>query len=244
MRSNPFPVQAWFDVSLTVTFVVPVGLVRGLLPGCLEPDVFDGRWGFAAVAAVRTRNLRPKGLPEWMGRDFLLLGYRVFVRYRSRDGRTLRGLYILRSETDRSSMVWLGNLFTPYRYELSACRLRDEASELQADNGAGGLRLAAREIPNATLPEVSPLGDWDTARRFSGPLPFTFSYDEARSSVTVIEGRRSGWTPRPVQLVEAKVPCFDSLGLGPLVPSHAFVVRGIPYEWRKGRREPWLPSPE
>lgn len=244
MKSNPFPVQARFDLSCTVTFAVPGEEVRRLLPPCLEPDVFDDRWGFVAVALVQTRRLRPKGFPAFLGSDFLLIGYRLFVRYRSVDGRRLRGLYILRSETDSRRMVMLGNLFTPYRYVLSDARLFVLEEELVATSQDSGLRIAAHLASDEALPlpAGSPLGTWETARRFSGPLPFTFSYDEERGRVVIIEGKRTHWHPAPVGLLEVRVPFLDTIGFSRCLPANAFLVKDVDYEWKRGRTEPWTHS--
>ena len=78
-----------------------------------------GDLGFLAVGLVETRELRPQFLPKACGMDFSLAGYRILVRYRTAQGRSLRGLRILRSDTDRRPMEILGNLFTHYRYARS-----------------------------------------------------------------------------------------------------------------------------
>ncbi len=106
-RCNPFAVEAWFDLSITLTFALPKAQLTARLPACLEAETFDDRWAFIAVALVQTRNLRPRGFPRFLGQDFLLAGYRHFVAYRSPDGRRLRGLQIIRSETDRRRMTFL-----------------------------------------------------------------------------------------------------------------------------------------
>ena len=66
-RANPFAVDAWFEYSCTLTFAVPHEQIAARLPSCLEPDTFDGKWGFIAVAVVRTRHLRPTGFPKFLG---------------------------------------------------------------------------------------------------------------------------------------------------------------------------------
>ena len=58
---------------------------------------------------VQTKELRPKGFPKFMGNDFFLIGYRVFVRYTNNAGKNLRGLYILKSETDKTKMEFFVN---------------------------------------------------------------------------------------------------------------------------------------
>ena len=75
------------------------------------------------VAMVQTRELRPKGLPKFRGNSFFLIGYRIFVRYINKAGKRLRGLYILKSETDKKKMEWLGNIFTHYNYSTTDIQL-------------------------------------------------------------------------------------------------------------------------
>jgi hypothetical protein len=49
-----------------------------------------------------------KGIPKMLGNNFFLIGYRVFVRYTNAAGKRLRGLYILKSETDKKKMEFFG----------------------------------------------------------------------------------------------------------------------------------------
>ena len=65
---------------------------------------------------VQTKYLRPKGFPKFMGNDFFLAGYRIFVRYTTNAGKRYRGLYILKSETDKKKMTFNRNIFTHYKY--------------------------------------------------------------------------------------------------------------------------------
>jgi len=239
MTANPFPVRAWLETSCTLCFAVPAAELRQRLPATLEPDLFEDRLGFVAVAAVDTRGLRPKGLPRFLGNDFILVGYRYFVRRRSPDGRLRRGLMILRSETDRMRMVRLGRLFTPYAYHHADLNWRSGDQAAVVEDRRGGFRMAVRFGAEAALPEGSPFRDWREARRFAGPMPFTFSHDAARRRVIVIEGRRSHWQPRPAAVDEARVPFLDTLGFSELTLANAFVVREVPYEWMRARSEPW-----
>ena len=244
LNANPFAVDAWFDSSCTLTFAVPKEQVAARLPDCLEPDVFDDRWAFVAVAIVQTRKLRPAGFPAWAGSDFVLVGYRFFVRYKSASGRNLRGLYILRSETDKARMVRLGNCFTRYGYVKSGIRLTETAGRLRVEAPDTGLaiELDLTSEGSAPLPADSPFAGWEQARKFSGPLPFTFSYEREKRRVVIVEGVRSHWKPQPVRVLSHHIPFLADLGLANAVLANAFVVRDIPYRWRAGRTETWTPT--
>lgn len=241
-RANPFAVDAWFDSSCTLTFAVPAEEIASRLPSCLIPDVFDGLWGFVAVAVVQTRRLRPSGMPAFLGSDFVLVGYRYFVRYRSASGRLLRGLFIVRSETDKRKMEFLGNLFTRYRYVTTGIRVQRHDSELTIAAPDTGLDIAVDLAEGAGLPPGSPFSRWEEARRFSGPLPFTFTCEREKNRVLIVEGVRSDWKPRPVRVIRHRIPHLDHLGLGHAVLANAFMVENIPYHWKKGIAEPW-PEP-
>ena len=116
LKRHPFAVQAHFDSSIVLTFAVPKEQLKDLIPERLELDTFQDKWAFIAIAMVQTKGLRPKGFPQILGNDFFLIGYRIFVRYRNNLGKNLRGLFIIKSETDKKKMAVLGNIFTHYKY--------------------------------------------------------------------------------------------------------------------------------
>ncbi len=237
-KRNPFPVEAWFDFSITLTFAVPRNELAERLPACLEAETFADRWAFIAVALVQTRHLRPRGLPRFLGKDFLLAGYRHFVAYRSTDGRRLRGLQIIRSETDRQSMAFLGNLLTPYHYTLTPLKMELRDGIQYTTDSITGLHIATSAAEELSpLPAGSPFHSWKEARRFCGPMPFTFSHDAARKRMLIIEGVREHWKPVPACVHHFHIPHLARLGFSEIRLASAFMVRDIPYHWRKGRFE-------
>jgi len=244
LKNHPFPVEAFFESSLVITYAVPKEEVEGMLPAGLELDIFKDKWAFLAIALVETKGLRPKGFPRFMGNNFLLAGYRLFVRYTNSKGKRLRGLYILKSQTDKRKMKYFGNFFTHYQYELIDLKLNRSAQELQFSDAISGLNIhivrgeGGQEI---ALPETSPFTDWKEARRFAGPLPFTFTEMGEKGKMLVIEGVRQNWVPKPVEVLQAKSPFMDSLHLKGAVLANAFVIDKIPYYWKKGVIDKWKP---
>lgn len=234
LGKHPFAIKAHFKESLVLTYSMPLENLRHLIPDCLEIDSYQERYGFIAVALVQTENLRPHFMPSFMGNNFTLLGYRTFVRYRGCDGRRRRGLYILRSETDRSRMVWLGNLFTRYQYRKVGISWQD-----QIITSSDGLMIRRdRDAKDIALPESSIFPDWRSARQFAGPMPYTFSFDQTASQMTTVEGVRQTWKPQPVKILEDRIPFLKELGLGDARLANAFTVKDIPYRWKRGITEP------
>jgi len=240
LKGNPFAVASHFDTSLVLTYAVPKEQLQKFIPECLSLDTFEDKWAFIAVAMVKTRNLRPKGFPKFLGNDFVLTGYRIFVKYNTSYGKRLRGLYIIRSETDKTKMTILGNIFTHYNYQKTDIIFKRNRDQIEVVSSKSNLKVKVEESDGLTaLPSHSPFKDWKEARRFAGPLPFTFTYDNVKKEVLIIEGVRQDWTPKPVRVIESQVGFVDSLQLDSAVLANAFVIHDIPYYWKKGKKDKW-----
>lgn len=240
LKNHPFAVEAFFESSLVFTFAVPKEELQNLIPECLELDTFQDKWAFVAVAMVQTKDLRPKGFPKLMGNDFFLIGYRVFVRYTNNAGKRLRGLYILKSETNKKKMEFLGNIFTHYNYMTTDIQQNEaeNITEIHSIQSKFNVKLSQNE-ENISLPENSPFADLKEARRFAGPLPFTFTYNKKTKQVLIIEGVRQNWTPEPVKVLDYHFDLLDQLKLKNPILANAFIIKNIPYYWKKGKIESW-----
>ncbi len=244
LRRHPFAVRAFFRHSLVLTYAFPASLLEPLLPPGLVLDTF-GDYGFVAIAMVQTERLRPAVFPSWFGQNLFLTGYRIFTRLASPTS-SLRGLYILRSDTNRRLLVWGGNFFTHYRYRLchASCRVgsgengRQLAWSIETPRGEADLAVTAfLDSAPAPVPTGSPFPDLHAARPFAGPLPYTFSYEPETGSVISIRGLREAWEPQPVSVSVTTPPAFfNREPFRQATPSlaNAFYVHDIPYQWNRG----------
>lgn len=239
LRRHPFAVEAFFRWSLVLTYALPARALRPMLPAGLELDTYDDL-GFLAIALVQTEKLRPKGMPRAFGRDFFLSGYRVFARLVRPGKQDLRGLRILRSDTDRRAMVTLGNVFTHYGYHLAYVVVERRGDLLEIDvktpEREADLHVEADVGTSADLPEGSPFRSLDDARKFAGPLPYTFDFDVRAGKMLVVRGLRTAWDPRPVLIASHSSSFLERPELareGPRL-ANAFFVENVPYSWKPG----------
>jgi hypothetical protein len=97
--------------------------------------------------------------------------------------------------------------------------------------------LAGKPAP---LPADSPFPNLKEARKFAGPLPFTFDYEKETHSIVRIQGVRRQWNPEPVavevrQCTFLDRPPFDRKDK---VLASAFHLQNVPYRWKRGICEP------
>ena len=244
LKRHPIPIRAEFEFVLVLTYALPASRLTSFLPPGLRLDEWNG-YGFLAVAFVQTHHLRPAILPSQFGRSFFLIGYRVFARYRSPNGRELRGLRILRSDTNKKAMAIFGNLLTHYNYGSARVEVRRSASALHlvatTPDGSGDVDLIGDLAKqDGFIPPTSPFSNERDARRFAGPMPYTFDYESETHSIVRIRGVRKKWKPRLVPVTIHRLSFLEQdafLAADPVLAS-CFYIESIDYLWERGVREP------
>ena len=119
-------------------------------------------------------------------------------------------------------------------YALPAARLQPllpPGLRLDEWNGLGFLAIAL-VATEGLLPASSPFPDIATARRFAGPMPYTFDYERQTPSLVHIRGVRDHWDPQPVAVEVHSAQCLDAYPDARL--ANAFYVHDIDYRWEKG----------
>ncbi|MDR3614266.1 MAG: DUF2071 domain-containing protein [Candidatus Obscuribacterales bacterium] len=243
LKRHPIEMEADFGFVLVLTYAFPKAVLIPLLSPGLTLDTF-GDLGFLAVAVVETFNMRVRGFPKAISKNYNLIGYRLFVRYRTLRGKNLRGLRIIRSDVNSKSMAITGNLLTHYSFEEAEIEYKREEDFVHlrsnSKDGRSELILIANiNTPADYLPPGSPFSSVQEALKFAGPMPFTFDYEEETNSIIRVEGVRQNWHPQPIEVDIEKFtfvhgPMFCDAE--PLLCS-AFYLQNIPYYWNRGIRE-------
>jgi len=243
LKRHPFAVTAFFRHSLVLTYAFPREVLQPLLAPGLVLDTYDA-YGFLAIALVQTERLRPSFFPPLLGRDLLLTGYRIFVRL-GNAASALRGLQIIRTDTNQRWMVNSGNLFTHYNYNLCQAQLAERPGEIEWAIRTPGkqadvqVRAWPADTP-APLPSGSLFLNESEARRFAGPLPYTFDYEPQTHSIIRIQGVRRNWNPVSIraEVVEAAFFSHEPFCRATPLLANAFYVHHTNYQWLRGVRTP------
>jgi hypothetical protein len=95
-------------------------------------------------------------------------------------------------------MEFLGNIFTNYQYKTIDIQKTTQVTVYYFTK-TGGFQMRFKTILDSDigLPNSSPFTDWKEARRFAVLLPFTFSVNNMRKEVVIVEGKRGFGNPNP-----------------------------------------------
>src|SRR5688500_15609086 len=98
-------------------------------------------------------------------------------------------------------MKFLGNIITHYNYATTDILQKENTNSREITSTRSKFKITIDKAEEVSLPDGSPFADWKEARRFAGPLPFTYSYNSKTKEVLIIEGVRQEWVPSPVKVI-------------------------------------------
>ena len=85
------------DRRLLINYSVDPGVIAAILPRPFRPQLVRGR-AVAGICLIRLRNMRPAGLPSWIGLTSENAAHRVAVEWDGPDG-IRNGVYIPRRDS-------------------------------------------------------------------------------------------------------------------------------------------------
>ena len=153
----------------------------------------------------------------------------------------MRGLKVLRTDTNHRAMCLLGNALTHYNYNRATWDVQRTASShairISTPDRTADLHVEADLGSDAILPPSSPFPGVREAREFAAPLLYTFDYEQQTNSIIRVEGVRDDrWKPRPVA-VKVHHSSFleqDAFRDSGAKLANAFWIEDVPYGWRRG----------
>ena len=146
----------------------------------------------------------------------------------------------MKSETDKKKMEYLGNIFTHYNYTTTDITVSKENGLSKILSHQSNFKVIIDHcVAEVQLPEQSPFTDWKEARRFAGPLPFTFTFNERDKTFLIIEGVRQNWVPKPIKIEEYHFKFLQEMQLKNAFLANAFEIDNLSYYWKKGVIEQW-----
>ncbi|WP_187263931.1 DUF2071 domain-containing protein [Pontibacter beigongshangensis] len=205
------------DVRL-INFSVEQEEVLPLLPERLRLRDFQGR-SLISMVNVKLRHMRPDFMPDALHFNYQHIGFRLLIDDRKYNGANrngdAKGIYFLRSFTDKSLMVHGGSIFTNYRLEKAAITNSDNSFELRQGN----------EFLKYNLRDEQPPQVKEELKQMVGALDRAYSY--IGDTLMRVQIMREGW---PIEW--ATCEGFETNFFSTAKFEGAFRVRDmVPYQW-------------
>jgi hypothetical protein len=219
---------------LLINYKVDPQAVADLLPQGFRPQLVRGS-AVAGICLLRLGNLRPIGMPSWVGLRSENAAHRVAVQWETPSG-VSQGVYIPRRDTESMTNVLAGGRLFPGVHHRARFAVREDPGRFSVDycstDGAASVSVKATLAGGfdgsglfADLAEASAFFEGGCVGYSDGSQPGRL--DGLRLQTTA-------WRMEPVELNGVRSSFFDSSGL--LDPDaveldSGFVMRNVPVRW-------------
>jgi hypothetical protein len=150
-----------------INFSVEKEEVLPLLPGGLQIRDFHGR-ALISMVNVKLRNMRPALLPGALHFHYQHLGFRLLLDDASYSDGAAKGIYFLRSFTDKALMVLGGSWLTNYKLEKATLEEQQGTFTLKQQDHFLRYHLQEDQPPTVNSALMQMVGALDRAYSFIG----------------------------------------------------------------------------
>ena len=197
-----------------LNFSVDIHEVAQMVPAAIKVRKFNGR-AMISMVNVMLKNMHPSCLPRQLNFSYRHIAFRLLVDDSEWSGGQCKGVYFLRSFTDKPSIVMGGNLFTDYKLENANITCVDDMLELRQDS----------RFLTYALEDASPAMEQSELRTITGSLDR--AYFVFGNRLRVVQIQREKWPLEEVGCYHFQTNFFGTARL-----EAAFRVReAINYQW-------------
>ncbi|MBC7448825.1 MAG: DUF2071 domain-containing protein [Hymenobacteraceae bacterium] len=222
---------------LLVNFRADPVVVQRLLPTPFQPKQHDGV-ALVGICLIRLEQIRPDGLPGFMGISSENAAHRIAVEWTDETGAAREGVFIPRRDTGSRLNHAVGGRIFPGEHHLARFDVMDASGHIslvmQSADGQAMVRVVGREA--SELPVASCFRSLSEASRFfeGGSLGYSVTRDPQR--LDGLQLHTAGWHVRPLTVEVVESSFFENQTLFPLGTiefDHALLMRDVAHEWRQ-----------
>lgn len=230
------------DRRILVNYRVDPAVLAPHVPSPFRLKTVNGH-AIAGICLIRLRELRPLGLPAWLGVRSENAAHRIAVEWDA-DGRTRSGVYVPRRDTSsRLNTLAGGRLFEGYQHH-ARFTVAETATHLEvaveSDDGVTRLAVIADVAFDAStdanaLPTGSTFASLAEASAFFEKGAVGYSDTPAPGRYQGLELCCRGWRVEPLTVQSVRSSFFDDRArfpAGSVAFDCALLMRGIAHEWR------------
>jgi hypothetical protein len=221
---------------LLLNYRIAPEVVRGILPVRFRPKLVDG-YAICGICLIRLEEIRPKGLPKFLGIHSENSAHRIAVEWEDDAGQSHEGVYVPRRDTNSRLNALAGGRIFPGVHHFSRFTVSDAKGRIS-------LRVQARDIAEPLVdievsetdafPETSIFGSLDVSSKFfeAGCMGYSARPDSCIMDGLILQVKQ--WQVTPLIVHHIRSAYFDDRALfpqGSIDFDHALLMRDIPHEW-------------
>jgi hypothetical protein len=221
------------DRRLLVNYRACPEVVQQLLPRPFEPQIVAGH-AIVGLCLIRLRQVRPVGLPFWVGIASENAAHRIAVQWRS-GGQWKTGVYVFRRDTNSRLNALAGGRIFPGIHHRSSFVVQESADRMRVGftSGEGAVSAWIDGQVSTAWPVDSVFPSLADESEFFEQAPLGYS-PGVGGRLQGLELRCRTWQAEPLALNEVRSSFFDDesrFPAGTIALDSGLIMRGIEHEW-------------
>jgi len=225
-------IHGYIDRRILINFTADPEIVKELIPFPFRPKVYMEK-AIVGICLIRLRNIKPKGLPNFMGVNSENGAHRIAVEW-DEDGVTKSGVYIPRRDTSLKLNALIGGRIFPGKHFHAKFNIKEENGNYQisfksSDNTE--ILIDANETP--CFNNQSIFKTLENASDFfeNGDL----GYSPNKDKFDGLRLKAYHWKVRPLEVLKVKSSFFENEDLfprGSVTFDNALLMTNVEHEWK------------
>lgn len=230
-------IEGVIDRRILINFTVDEEALKKFLPQPFRPKLVQGK-GLAGICLIRLKNIRPFGLPGFLGIGSENAAHRIAVEW-IENGQIKSGVYVPRRDTNSFLNHWAGGRIFPgvhhrAKFDVQESENNYKLNIVSDDNNI--ISISAMQTKDFSATSI--FQNLETASEFFKTGSIGFSPN--KSGYDGLELKTLSWQVEPLFVDNVKSSFFENEKVFPKGSVHfdnALLMRNIKHKWNSYERE-------
>ena len=225
-------IKGIIDRRILINYRIKIDLLKAVLPEPFEPIEING-FGIAGICLIRLKQIRPVGLPGFLGIGSENGAHRIAVKWLE-NGEYKEGVYIPRRDTDSWMNMLAGGRVFPGEHFLSDFKTNERDGRYKiafAHKDGTSLEIIATETDG--FPEDSLFKSLDAVSRFFEEGAVGYSPNQ-KQCFDCVELKTYNWKVSSLKVERVVSSFFNDEKIFPkesVIFDNALLMKDIDHEW-------------
>jgi hypothetical protein len=232
---------------MLINFRVDAVVMQKQLPAIFRPKLHNG-YAIAGICLIRLEQIRPAGLPAFLGFSSENAAHRIAVEWDDSSGLPCEGVFISRRDTSSRLNHWTGGRIFSGEHHLAKFRVTDDGAyvDFVMESDDKNVSVRVRGFESEILPPSSCFGSLAESSHYFEGGSLGYSVTSASSRLDALRLKTLAWKVRAFTIEKVESAFFSNLMLFPVDSvefDHALIMRDIVHEWHQAEDMILKPRP-
>lgn len=225
-------IKGLIDRRILINFTADPKFVEKIIPFPFRPKIYKNK-AIVGICLIRLKNVRPKGLPSFLGVSSENGAHRIAVEW-DEDGLVKEGVYIPRRDTSLKLNTLLGGRFFPGKHHLACFNVREESDKYHIDfTSSDNTNISIDACEAKTFDKTSIFETLGNVSDFFEKGAVGYSPNNNKFDGLRLKAYK--WEVRPLTVEHVKSSFFEDENLfpkGSIKFDNALIMTKVEHEWQ------------